>query len=99
MGFLFIKNLSIVLYVLSRIFDHTVMAEKKNQHYVPQYYFKYFNNHQKFISILLINPRKIINRSSVADQASLPYFYGDSDVENKICVIENSNRKALNKIL
>lgn len=75
------------------------MAAKKNQHYVPQYYFKYFNNQQRFISILLVNDKKIINKSSVADQASLPYFYGDSDVEDRICVIENSNRKALNEIL
>jgi len=75
------------------------MAAKKNQHYVPQYYFRYFNDKQKFISLLLVNNKKIINRCSIADQSSLPYFYGDSDVEDKICIIENSNRIALNKLL
>ena len=75
------------------------MAAKKNQHYVPQYYFRYFNDKQKFISLLLVNDKRIINKCSISDQSSLPYFYGDSEVENKICIIENSNRIALNKFL
>ncbi|MDM1282785.1 DUF4238 domain-containing protein [Acinetobacter towneri] len=73
------------------------MAAKKNQHYVPQYYFRYFNDKQKFISLLLVNDKRIINKCSISDQSSLPYFYGDSEVEDKICIIENSNRIALNK--
>ena len=44
------------------------MAAKKNQHYVPQYYFRYFNDKQKFISLLLVNDKRIINKCSISDQ-------------------------------
>src|SRR3546814_11247521 len=42
------------------------MEKKKNQHYVPQYYFKFFNDRQHFISILLVSKGKVIASSSVA---------------------------------
>ena len=73
--------------------------KKKNQHYVPQYYFKFFNGRQAFISVLLVSKGKVIPSSSVADQASKSYFYGDADIENEVCIVENRLRKHIIDVL
>src|SRR3546814_5728860 len=75
------------------------MEKKKNQHYVPQYYFKFFNDRQPFISILLVSKGTVIASSSVADQASKSYFYGDAEIESEVCIVENRLRKHIIGVL
>ncbi|WP_312446960.1 DUF4238 domain-containing protein [Stutzerimonas nitrititolerans] len=66
------------------------MADKENQHFVPQYYFRFFSNDQKSISLLNKRTGKIVKTASIKGQASKSFFYGDADVENKVTEIESS---------
>ena len=67
--------------------------KKKNQHFVPQFYFRYFNDRKKYISSYLISKKRIIDSCSIADQASKSYFYGDGAVEDEVCEAENVLKK------
>lgn len=71
------------------------MAEKKNQHFVPKYYFRYFNDRKEFISSLIVDKGILIPISSLSGQASKPYFYGDKTFENQVCIVENELKKYL----
>jgi hypothetical protein len=75
------------------------MAYKKNQHYVPQFYFKNFNNGKVFISSYIVKKNIIIPSCSVADQASKDYFYGDSNAEDQVCLIENRLQHCLQDVV
>lgn len=71
----------------------------KNQHYVPQHYFRNFSNGEKFIAAHLLKKNTIIERCSIADQASKRFFYGDQDFEDEVCKVENKVRAGLNEII
>src|SRR3546814_6315756 len=75
------------------------MEKKKNQHYVPQYYFKFFNDRQPFISILLVSKGTVIASSSVADQASKSYFYGDAEIESEVCIRSEEHTSELQSLM
>ena len=76
-----------------------IKPKKKNQHYIPQYYFKNFNDGKRFILSLVLNKREIIPNCSISGQASKSYFYGDSDFENQVFAIENQLRKKLQEVI
>lgn len=75
------------------------MAYKKNQHFVPQFYFKFFSNNQKIINSLLISSGEIKNNISIKDQCSKAYFYGSTEIEDKFGIIEGQHRKLLKELL
>ncbi len=60
------------------------MAECKNQHYVPKFYFKYFNDGKACINMMLKNNGRIILNVSIADQCSKSYFYGNVHNEKNV---------------
>lgn len=74
------------------------MADKENQHFVPQYYFRFYSSDQKSISLLNKATGKIVKTASIKGQASKSYFYGNSDVEDKITEIESSFIADLRKV-
>jgi len=74
------------------------MADKENQHFVPQYYFRFFSNDQKSISLLNKRAGNIVKTASIKGQASKSFFYGDADVENNITEIESSFIADLRKV-
>ncbi|MHC8356768.1 DUF4238 domain-containing protein [Pseudomonas sp. LB3P81] len=74
------------------------MADKKNQHFVPQYYFKFFSDKRKFISLIRLMDGKFIETASIKDQASKSYFYGDKAVEDAIEAMETIFLPPLRKL-
>lgn len=51
------------------------MADKKNQHYVPQFYQRNFSDDGKTVGTYLLKQKKYIPKSSIKNQASEDYFY------------------------
>lgn len=74
------------------------MAAKENQHFVPQYYFRYFSNGERYIPMINLSTGKTIEKVSIKGQASKSYFYGDEAAENTITEIEGSFLSALRKL-
>jgi len=74
------------------------MTKKANQHYVPQFYFRYFSETGKDICVLNRKTGTTINSASIKGQASKKYFYGDSDIEDQISKIEGFFSSALSSI-
>ena len=74
------------------------MSKKSNQHYVPQFYFRYFSENGKSICALSRDSGKAIKSASIKGQASKKYFYGDSDVEDRLSEIEGFFSYALRQI-
>ena len=75
------------------------MVENKNQHYVPQYYFKQFSSDKK--SIYMYNIRSGLCKSvNFKEQCSENYFYSkNSNVERMFSQIENLCSTLLMKII
>lgn len=74
------------------------MADKENQHFVPQYYFRFFSKDQKSVSLLRKTNGTVVKTAPIKGQASKSYFYGDAAVERKITEIESSFIASLKKI-
>ena len=75
------------------------MAEGKNQHYVPQRYFRMFSKDGKSIRALKLSDGLIIPSASIKGQASKAWFYGDKNIENKLAQLESLTGKSLNEIV
>ncbi|MEZ8321484.1 DUF4238 domain-containing protein [Vibrio splendidus] len=71
------------------------MAEKANQHYVPQFYFRYFSENGKSIELLNRKSGKVVSGAPIKGQASKKYFYGDKAVEDALSRIETHFCRAL----
>jgi hypothetical protein len=74
------------------------MANKANQHYVPQFYLRYFSLDSKSICVLNRKNGKTIETAPIKGQASKKYYYGDVDTEDRISEIEGHFSKALREI-
>lgn len=74
------------------------MNKKKNQHFVPRFYFRFFSSDQKRISLLNLKSGKTIKYASIKNQCSKNYFYGNKQIENALAGLENEHRKVLKKL-
>jgi len=73
--------------------------KRKKQHYVPQFYLKYFSNYKKQISILNISNEKIISNVPYMNQCYENYYYGTDEIwERKLSSLEGEWASVLNKI-
>jgi len=76
------------------------MAKNKNQHFVPQYYFKYFSKDKKTICVFNLKNHKYIPSATIKGQCSKNYFYGKNiRVEEIFSNIEMSASKIITKII
>lgn len=75
------------------------MAEGKNQHYVPQRYFRMFSQDGKSIRALKLSDGVIIPSASIKGQASKAWFYGDKDIESRLAQLESLTGKSLLEIV
>lgn len=74
------------------------MADKENQHFVPQSYFRFFSTDKKSISLLNKKSGATVKIAPIKGQASKSYFYGDATVEEKITALEVCLIAGLKKI-
>ncbi len=75
------------------------MAEKKNQHYVPQFYLRLFSSDGKIVNLFHISSSKSILRVGIKGQCSKPYFYGeDCKQENAFGGLESSVARTIASI-
>jgi hypothetical protein len=76
------------------------MTEKKNQHYVPQFYLRHFSKAGNCIGLYNLKSSKIVAQASISGQASKNFFYGkDLIIENQLMKIEAITSRILNNIL
>lgn len=75
------------------------MANKKNQHFLPQYFFKNFSTNKKTINVILRRSGKIIKKASIKGQCSKSYFYGAEEIEDLFSIIEGDHSQVLKKII
>jgi len=79
------------------------MAEKKNQHYVPQFHLKNFsiNGGRKIIGLFNIPSNKFIgNKARIKHQCAGDWFYGkDLILENALEYVETLTSSILKKII
>lgn len=74
------------------------MADKKNQHFVPQYYFRFFSDAKRCIALTRLMDGAFIPSASIRDQASKSYFYGDKAVEDTMETLEKAFLPPLRKL-
>ena len=76
------------------------MAEKKNQHYVPQFYQRNFSNDGKTTGVFVFGTNKYISASAIKNQASADYFYSKNiKIEGAISKLEGFANEAINCVL
>lgn len=74
----------------------------KNQHYIPRFLLKNFSEdeNKKYLTVYLLNEKRIISKASIKNQASKDYIYGkDQTIENILQNIENETAITFSKIL
>ncbi len=64
------------------------MAERLNQHYVPQFYFRHFAKNPRTIGTLLLRDGRLIANASIKGQCSKKNFYGSKELEDDFSQIE-----------
>ena len=75
-------------------------AETKNQHYVPQFYLRYFSIDKKNVGVYILKSEKNIPSASIKGQASRDYFYSDNiEMEKALSDLESCAKKVLDKII
>lgn len=74
-------------------------AETKNQHYVPQFYLRYFSVDEKNVGAYILKSGKNIPSAPIRGQASGDYFYSDSmEMEKTLGDLEACAKKVVDKI-
>ncbi|VEI63150.1 Uncharacterised protein [Serratia fonticola] len=76
------------------------MADRKNQHFVPQFYFKFFSKDKKSICVYRKWDEKVVPTAPIKNQSSKPWFYGsDGVVEKELGNLEGHLNTTLRKII
>jgi len=77
-----------------------IKNEKKNQHYVPKFYLRNFNNNQNCIATFIHSKAKFIPQASLDSVVSKDYFYGkDLYIENMFADFESKWATAFDIII
>lgn len=64
------------------------MSKKANQHYVPQFYFRFFSEDGKSICVIKRETGEFFPAAPIKGQASRHKFYGEADIENTFSTLE-----------
>ncbi|MCK4319456.1 DUF4238 domain-containing protein [Candidatus Micrarchaeota archaeon] len=76
------------------------MVEYKNQHYVPQFYFRLFSKDNRTINLFNLKNKKIIQNAKISNLCSKDYFYSyDGELEGIFSGLEGQFSSALNKLV
>lgn len=75
-------------------------ATTKNQHYVPQFYQRYFSSDGKMIGTFVVENKKYIPAAPIKNQASGDYFYSPNmKIEDALTSLEGLASTAINKLI
>lgn len=78
----------------------TKKGETKNQHYVPQFYQRYFSNDEATIGAYIIDKNKAIDKAGIKHQASEDYFYSENmKIEGALGDMEGLAATVIDKVL
>jgi hypothetical protein len=72
------------------------MAEKATQHFVPQFYFRLFNERKRYIHLVTKTTSRIIHRASVRKQCARHKYYGSTEFEDFLSTYDSAHGRALN---
>jgi len=72
---------------------------RKNQHYVPQFYFRHFSGGGDAICVLLTRSGKIISPASIKHQCARHNFYGSKELEGELSKLEGRHAQALRAVI
>ena len=70
------------------------MADRKNQHFVPQYYFRFFSENDSHISSILKKDGRLIPAAPIKGQCSGDNFYGSKELESFFSTLESKHARA-----
>lgn len=77
-----------------------LITEKENQHYVPQFYLKYFSLNEKSVGMFRFAEDKIIKHASIKDNFNISFFYGeDGKMEDAFAELEGKWNTIIKQIL
>lgn len=75
------------------------MANDKNQHFVPQFYQKFFSDDGKNIALFVVDTGKTIEKAPIKRQSSDTYFYSeDISIEKELGKVERLMAVLLKKL-
>lgn len=75
------------------------MAERKNQHFVPQYYFRNFSKGERCIHALLKQSSTIVYNAGIKGQCAKRKFYGPPEIETVFEKLDTRHNKAIRDAL
>tara|TARA_Y100000310_G_C20646638_1_gene797024 strand:+ start:360 stop:1484 length:1125 start_codon:yes stop_codon:yes gene_type:complete len=76
------------------------MAKNKNQHYVPQFYFKKFSKDGRTICLFNINSKKFVESANIKGQCSKSYFYSkNTQIEKEFSLLEGLGNNLISEII
>jgi len=76
------------------------MVHGKNQHFVPQSYFRRFSNDGKTICLFNLKNKKFITNASIKGQCSKNYFYSkNTDIETEFSKLEDHMNRLISQII
>lgn len=75
------------------------MSNRKNHHFVPQFYFRRFSQDEKSICVLTKATGQLIEKASIKSQASRNNFYGSDELESALGEIEGACSATLRNLV
>lgn len=76
------------------------MVHGKNQHFVPQFYFKKFSKNGRTICLFNLKNKKFIPNATIKGQCSKNYFYSkNTQIETEFSQLENLGNKLISEII
>lgn len=77
-----------------------LIIEKENQHYVPQFYLKFFSLNEKSVGMYRFAENKAIKHASIKDNFNISFFYGeDGKMEDAFANLEGKWNTIIKQIL
>jgi hypothetical protein len=74
------------------------MSTRKNHHFVPQFYFRFFSGDSRSISVLHRHTGRVIASAPIRGQACKAWFYGDDIAEDALSQVEGACSAALREL-
>jgi len=75
------------------------VADKLNQHWIPQHHLRLFSNGNRYIHVILRDGSKMALYASIKDQCARRLFYGNIEMENWLGALESRHAALYRRIL